>query len=94
MTTRETVYRCIDRERDYQDWRFTDTGRDAIDRSLDEFILYLQQYAREAGSLTTHGNEIEALHFVRKVTALGVGCMERHGAPWRDAWDNPDSSRL
>ncbi len=84
MTTRREVYRALDSERDYQDDKF-EGSRSAIDRTLDEFILYICQYADEAAELTTHGNEAEALHFVRKVGALCVGCMERHGAP-RRAW--------
>ncbi len=91
MTPREDVYRALDSERDYQDDKFANieyphTGmrREAIDRSLDEFILYIKQYSDEAGALTTHENEDEALNFVRKVGALCVGCMEKHGAPLRE----------
>lgn len=92
---RSRVYLAIDSERDYQDVRFSPEIMEAndrtlevrigsaTDRTLDEFILYIQQYAAEAGALTTHGNEVEALNFVRKVGALCVGCMERHGAPQR-----------
>lgn len=94
MTTRELVYRAIDREREYQDFLFEQEPRDAIDRTLDEFILYIKQYADEAGALTTHGDEKDALNFVRKVAGLCVGCMERHGAPRRDEWVNADRSRL
>ncbi len=84
MTTREEVYNAFDSERRYQDHRFSTEGHHtSTDRSLDEFILYIQQYAAEAGTLTTHGDEKEALHFVRKVGALCVGCMEKHGAPRR-----------
>lgn len=86
MTTRKSdVYAALESERAYQDDRFggPDTTHSAIDRSLDEFILYIQQYAAEAGGLTTHGAEAEALNFVRKVGALCVGCMEKHGAPQR-----------
>ena len=90
MASRADVYSTLDSERDYQDSKFknivyphTGERRTATDRSLDEFILYIQQYAQEAGALTTHEKEEEALHFVRKVGALCVGCMERHGAPRR-----------
>ena len=85
MTPRDEVYRALDSERAYQDDKFGD-GRDATDRSLDEFILYIKQYADEAGALTTHENEEEALNFVRKVGALCVGCMERCGAPQREGF--------
>ena len=89
VTARSAVYRALDSERAYQDSKFEnqeDRGG-AIDRSLDEFILYIKQYADEAGALTTHENEEEALNFVRKVGALCVGCMERHGAPQREGFD-------
>lgn len=90
MTKRSEVYTALDSERAYQNDRFQETvyGRDAIDRTLDEFILYIIQYAQEAGMLTTHGDESEALHFVRKVGALCVGCMETHGAPHRPGFEN------
>lgn len=83
-STREEVYRALDSERDYQEDMFEKHGyHSATDRKLDEFILYIQQYAREAGALTTHGDELQALEFVRKIGGLCVGCMERHGAPFR-----------
>ena len=91
MTQRTEVYDALDSERAYQDDKFVEADgggrqRSAIDRSLDEFILYIKQYADEAGALTTHGDEPEALHFVRKVGALCVGCMEKHGAPQREGF--------
>lgn len=88
MSTRSQVYAALNSERAYQDkrWSAEEYGAEAIDRSLDEFILYIQQYAAEAGALATHGDEAEALNFVRKVGALCVGCMERHGAPQREGF--------
>ncbi len=85
---RRYAFDAINSERAYQDDRFGGQpgGRDAIDRSLDEFILYIRQYADEASALTTHGDEAEALNFVRKVGALCVGCMEKHGAPRREGF--------
>ena len=87
------AFDAINSERDYQDRLFSNivyphTGvrREATDRSLDEFILYIKQYADEAGALTTHGDEEDALNFVRKVAALCVGCMEKHGAPRREGF--------
>lgn len=86
LTSRGDVYDALESERDYQDDKFSGRDRSAIDRTLDEFILYIRQYADEACRLTTHGDETEALHFVRKVGALCVGCMERHGAPRREGF--------
>ncbi len=89
MITREEVYKALDGERDYQDHKF-EGNRSAIDRTLDEFILYIVQYAQEAAKLTTHMHESEALDWVRKVGALCVGCMETHGAPHREGFENFD----
>ncbi len=82
MANRDEVYVALDSERDYQEYVFSEESYHT-DRTLDEFILYIQQYAAEAGALTTHGDEKEALNVVRKVGALCVGCMEKHGAPLR-----------
>ncbi len=94
MVERSEAYKAIDSERDYQGRRWAgykahdgSVRTDPIDRSLDEFILYIKQYADEAGALTTHGDEREALTFVRKVAALCVGCMEKHGAPQREGFE-------
>ena len=86
MTVRSEVYAALDSERDYQDHRWAHLDRTPIDRTLDEFILYIRQYADEASALTTHGDEAEALNSVRKVGALCVGCMEKHGAPRREGF--------
>lgn len=90
---RRYAFDAINSERAYQDKRWAgyeehngNVRTDPIDRSLDEFILYIKQYADEAGHLTTHGDEAEALNFVRKVGALCIGCMEKHGAPRREGF--------
>jgi hypothetical protein len=84
---RQAAFEAISSERDYQEDKFKNDGyHTATDRSLDEFILYIQQYASEAGALSTHGDEFAALDFVRKVGALCVGCMEKHGAPRRKGY--------
>ena len=85
-TERRSAFDAINSERDYQDAIFNEADRGATDRTLDEFILYIKQYADEAGCLTTHGQEEAALNFVRKVGALCIGCMERHGAPRREGF--------
>lgn len=72
-------------ERDYQDrkWGFAPT-------SIAEFILYMEHHltiARQIAStqkMSDSENARDALHQIRKVTALGVACMEEHGAPSRN----------
>ncbi len=93
MTPRTEVYKAIDGERHYQEDRWANyEGLDGVhesatDRTLDEFILYMEEYLQMARSHSVHGQEKVGLEMVRKVTALGVGCMERHGAPEREGYE-------
>jgi hypothetical protein len=90
---RADVYKAIDGERTYQDkWE------DADSRGKHEtgaFILFMEHYLKEArrleSTLENGGNhnwkvngKEGSLDFVRKVTALGVACMEQNGAPERE----------
>ncbi len=87
---RADVYKAIDGERTYQDkWE------DAESRGKHEtgaFILFMEHYLSEArrleSTLEDGGNDMfkgeGSLDFVRKVTALGVACMEQNGAPERE----------
>jgi len=87
---REEVYKLIDSERDYQDKKWEETGSSdgpgmgSLDRSLDEFILYIHVYANKLVETSAHGeNKDEKLNFVRKVAGLCVACMEAHGGKKR-----------
>ncbi len=84
--SRTIVYQAIDGERDYQDkvWGPTACGGE---HEVAAFISYMEHYltrAREWTSTLSDGaansNGETALDFVRKVTALGVACMEQNGA--------------
>lgn len=86
--TRQEVYSAIDTERDYQDslWNegtTTSGGR----HTVPEFLLYMEHYLTEARRVSSTHPDPEAvflaLELVRKVTALGVSCMEQNGAPRR-----------
>lgn len=78
-TPREEVYRAINSERAYQDFRWTPQAR-----TLDEFALYIRQYSEELADLAAHSDEPKPkLDIVRKVAALCVACMEQHGAVLR-----------
>lgn len=88
-TPREKVYEVIDGERDYQKRLH---GNDPT--AVNSFILYMEHYltrAREIASTCQDGNNYpgspgqSSLECVRKVVALGVACMEQHGAPKRAA---------
>jgi hypothetical protein len=85
MTTREEAFSAIDSERDYQYLRW---GAGGCEHSICEFLVYMKDYIEEAIHVCARECDASAnpraLDIVRKVSALGVACMERHGAPRRD----------
>ena len=88
MPSREEVYQAIDTEREYQDRIWGDTLSDDRpgdgSRSIDEFALYINGYAHVLMHTASHtGDPMSKLAVIRKITALGVACMEQHGAPRR-----------
>jgi len=86
MTKRSLVYEAIDGERDYQDERWGGTGTHGI-HSITEFLTYIQDYTSEALHIECREEDetanVKAIDIVRKIAALGVACMEQHGAPAR-----------
>jgi hypothetical protein len=84
MTKRSIVYEAIDGERDYQDERWGGSGTHGV-HSVTEFLTYIQDYTNEALHIESREEDAnqKALHIVRKIAALGVACMEQHGAPNR-----------
>lgn len=88
MVSRSEVYKVLDGERDYQDMRkVRDQGQEF--HTIEEFLLYMKVYLDETISISAHTWGPEAkpktLDFVRKVTALGVACMEQNGVVYRNA---------
>lgn len=95
MTKRKEVYAAIDSEREYQEgvWGATlsgnrepDTskGESGGDRTIDEFSLYIIGYASDLQREASHfATTTEKLDIIRKISGLGVACMEQHGAPHR-----------
>ncbi len=88
MATRAEVYAAIDGEREYQDRRWNaDTTTSEGKHSLEEWIVYMEDYLAEAKHILSRtawqDGQSKALDAIRKVTALGVACMEQHGAPQR-----------
>lgn len=83
---RELVYETIDRERDYQDilWPVDASQK----KTPAEFAVYMQQYVSEGLNHLTHNPGYDGLlAAIRKVTALGVACLEQFGAPQRSNLD-------
>jgi hypothetical protein len=87
--SRAVAYLAIDSERDYQDSRWGHSASSGApgngDRTIDEFALYISEYADQLRHVCgTSDDPIKKLDAVRKVAALGVACMEQHGAPYRE----------
>lgn len=89
MTSRQEVYEVLDGERDYQEMRIKRDGSTADNgvHTPEEYLLYMEDYLTEAKHVASRvwGAECHPaiLEIVRKVTALGVACMEQNGAPAR-----------
>ena len=92
MTPRTEVYAAIDSERDYQDMRWGRTASSGQlgngNRTIDEWALYILVYAQEFARLAATTGDTESvvakLDCARKIAAMGVACMEQHGAPKRE----------
>lgn len=90
--TRAAVYAAIDSERAYQEMRIVRDGSTSAHtpHEPEAYIIYMEDYLTEARRVASHtwGPESKAaiLEVLRKVVALGVACMEAHGAPQRSGF--------
>lgn len=83
---RKEVYRIIDNERKYQDTvrrRNENETRKDDQKSVADFILYMEHTLNKAKTAIYTLNETEALALIRKITALGVAAGESFGFPER-----------
>jgi len=84
---RQEVYRRIDQERDYQDWRWDDGLRE--DRVLDEekppaeWLNYIKFQLEQAEVSNYMLDKEETMNHIRKIAGLAVRAMEVHGCPER-----------
>lgn len=86
MPERKTVYAAVDTERAYQDAQRGNAKRHEGRPPMTpgEYLLCMEKCLADARTIWYAPNGGEAcLEHVRKVTALGVACMELHGAPPR-----------
>ena len=90
--SRADVYAALDSEREYQKRRAEEAsgpGSGEHRHSVEEFVIYIEDYVDElrhhlSRTWTANGQaDLASLDILRKVTALGVACMEQHGAPCR-----------
>lgn len=81
--SRLEVYEAVNTERDYQEKRW---NREPP-HSIVEYLVYMRDYVEEALHNASRVDDAimkqGLLNNVRKVTGLGVACMEHHGAPKR-----------
>lgn len=90
MVRRENVYKALDTERAYQDAKGEAHGGRAHTHELEAYVIYMDDYLTELkhqlSRIWVDDGEapVEALHTLRKITALGVAAMEEHGAPCRE----------
>jgi hypothetical protein len=84
---REGVYRVIDGERDYQDSLGPErsvSNHDGTGLSVGDSIVLMDEYLRRAKvAYADNPGDNSALDVIRKVTAIGVRCMEEKGAVQR-----------
>jgi len=85
---RSKVYEIIDGERFYQNkkWNEETTSSRGIHTEY-EWLVFMQDYLTEAFHLASRNSEPEARidvqHIIRKITAMGICCMEQNGCPPR-----------
>ena len=86
--TRAETFVAIDSELDYQlqRWNASTTVTEG-NHTVGEFLVFMQDYLREAFTQISRNGEPEAsemaLNTIRKITALGVSCMMQNGSPHR-----------
>jgi hypothetical protein len=92
---REQVYHAIDTERAYQNARWGCTPGETTGHnphSVLEWLTYIKLWAEQGIVIAANSSkkddpaDRQALEFARKCAALGVVCMEQHGAPKREGY--------
>jgi len=89
---RAQVYEAINSERTYQDMRWNEeTTETGGKHSVTEWLVYARDYIEEALHFLSRDPDPQATrkakHWVRKIAAICVACMEQNGAPMRDISD-------
>lgn len=89
---RITVYAALETERQYQIKRWgvrqADGSFREVPHSVEDFVLYMEDYLHEARHQLSRLPEPEArdvaLDTLRKVVTMGIACFEQHGVQRRD----------
>lgn len=85
---RHDVYKNIDNERDYQDWRWNANllRQDDVpdnEKPVAEWINYIEYHLNKAKNENYQLEKENTLAEIRKIAALAVRCLEIHGCPQR-----------
>lgn len=80
---RDLVYAAIDSERDFQDAFLADKGLNP-NKTVGEFLTLIRTYSSRADyAWTGSPGDAGALEDIRKIAAICVSCLEKHGATIR-----------
>jgi hypothetical protein len=86
VVSRQEVYEALDGERDYQNSLWNDQAS-PHKKSVEAWLVYMQSYLDEAVHQISREDDRtakpKALATIRKITAMGIACMELNGAPKR-----------
>jgi hypothetical protein len=88
LVDRECVFDVLNGEREYQIEKWGPTPEKGL-HTPTEFLVYMQDYLTEAFNQATRPSDLDesVLDTIRKITAMGVACMEQWGAPSRAITD-------
>ena len=85
---RSEVYRCIDGERDYQDWKWDvrkhENSLPDEEKPVPEWINYIEYHINMCKMSIYNLDKEQALSDMRKIAALAVRCLEIHGCSERE----------
>ena len=85
----KSVINTLLEEREYQDQKWCGEKHE-----IGSWLIFMQHYLNEASKEITTGKDNNALHAMRKLTALGITCLEQYGCPerndgiWIKEWRN------
>ena len=92
---RKVVFAILDEEREYQDTVRKERENDLRDQnniSIAEWIIYIENQLEKAKQSIYQLDSTNAMHCIRKATALGVACLE-HNYPVRRVSEYENNNR-
>jgi len=73
---RSEVYRVLDEERDYQSTKYREADDES--RHLAEWIIFMEAHIDKAKDAIYQLKPYDVKDEIRKITAIGVACMEHY----------------